>query len=32
MLFSVNLMTAQDYKNVLIDVNLLNHDIIIDLK
>lgn len=32
MLFSVNLLTAQDYKNVLIDVNSLNHDIIIDLK
>ena len=32
MLFSVNLLTAQDYKNVLIDVTSINHDIIIDLK
>ena len=32
MLFSVNLLKAQDYKNVLIDVNSLNHDIIINLK
>ena len=32
MLFSVNLLTAQDYKNVLIDVTSINHDIIINLK
>lgn len=32
MLFSVNLLTAQDYKNVLIDVTSINYDIIINLK
>lgn len=32
MLFSFNLLSAQDYENVLIDVSSLDHDIIIDLK
>ena len=32
MLFSFNLLSAQDYENVLIDVSSLDHDIKIDLK
>ena len=32
MLFSFNLLTAQDYKDILIDVSSLDSDIILDLK
>ena len=32
MLFSFNLLTAQDYKDILIDVSSLDPDIILDLK